>query len=41
MSLFYKVVALNVIATGALKGMASTFLLYCDLGSEYVTEPCA
>src|SRR6266571_4700476 len=35
----YKVVALNVVATGALKSIASTVSLYYNLGSECVTEP--
>ena len=37
----YNVVAFNIITTGALKGIALIPLLYYDLSSEYMTEPCA
>src|SRR6266568_3357537 len=35
---FCEVVAFDIVVTGALKGIASIPLLYCNLGNKYVTK---
>ena len=40
-SLSHEIVTFNIIAIGALGGIASILLSYYDLSNEYVTELCA